>query len=735
MGWLLFPWWGWGGEEPGGAAPPPSGVVRDRVEARWMENGSALYYRADWPDGRREFVHVSSATGARRALIDHNQLASALSHALGEVVTGDRLPLDQAEWDEATHEWVFHGTRGKWAWDVQGARLRRVEEASPAIGEGPTADRTRSPDGKWEVRVRGHNLVLHERATGAERPLTYDGHPTSSYQRNGALERSVGMEFDRLDDSSPTPEIHWAPDSLHFVAMRFEAGTDRRVYLIDAAPADQLQPKLSSYPYLKPGDQVPVQWPRLFEVPRAKEVVLSTALFPNPWSISEVRWDESGRQFTMLYNERGHQLLRVLRVLAETGEISVLVEERSPTFVCYSGKYFCEFLDRTSELIWMSERDGWNHLYLYDTTTGLVKRQLTSGRWVVRGVEKVDAARRELWFFAGGIHPDDDPYYRQLCRLSLDAPGVTILTEPGATHSIQLAPNLEWFLDTWSRVDLPPVTELRSAREGARIATLEQADISTLDAEGWRAPSRFIAKGRDGATDIHGIYQLPSGEHAPNSIAIIEEIYAGPHSAFVPKAFRARYRWEELVKAGFAVVQIDGMGTSHRSKAFHDVAWKNLGDSGFLDRIAWIQALAAQHPELDSKRVGLYGGSAGGQSALRGLLMHGDFYKAGASDCGCHDNRMDKIWWNEQWMGWPPAAHYVEQSNVTQAHRLTGALLLTVGAMDRNVDPSSTYQVIEALIKADKDFEMIVFPSGGHGAGESPYGRRRRLEFFRKHLR
>jgi dipeptidyl aminopeptidase/acylaminoacyl peptidase len=215
---------------------------------------------------------------------------------------------------------------------------------------------------------------------------------------------------------------------------------------------------------------------------------------------------------------------------------------------------------------------------------------------------------------------------------------------------------------------------------------------------------------------------------------VIEAIYAGPQDFHVPKAFRAYFGPQALAELDFIVVQIDGMGTNWRDKKFHDVCWKNLGDAGFPDRIAWMRAAAAQHPELDLTRVGVYGGSAGGQNALRALIAHGDFYKAAAADCGCHDNRMDKVWWNELWMGWPVGPHYVEASNVAQAHRLQGKLLLTVGEMDRNVDPASTMQVVDALIRADKDFELLIVPGSNHGAGESPYAARRRQDFFVRHL-
>jgi dipeptidyl aminopeptidase/acylaminoacyl peptidase len=227
----------------------------------------------------------------------------------------------------------------------------------------------------------------------------------------------------------------------------------------------------------------------------------------------------------------------------------------------------------------------------------------------------------------------------------------------------------------------------------------------------------------------------PTNFDARKKYPVVEHIYAGPHSAFVPKAFASHLGvMHDIAELGFIVVQIDGMGTAHRSKAFHDVCWKNLGDSGFPDRIAWIRAAAEKHAEMDISRVGIFGGSAGGQSALRALIAHGDFYKVAVADCGCHDNRMDKVWWNEAWMGWPIGEHYAEQSNVTQAHRLTGKLLLIVGEMDRNVDPASTMQVANALIMADKDFDLLVMPGVGHGAAETPYGRRRRADFLVRNL-
>ncbi len=276
-----------------------------------------------------------------------------------------------------------------------------------------------------------------------------------------------------------------------------------------------------------------------------------------------------------------------------------------------------------------------------------------------------------------------------------------------------------------------PITSLDYPPRSNR---LETADVTAIGKTGWRPPERFAAKARDGRTDIYGIIHKPSNFDPLKRYPVIENIYAGPHGSHVPKAFAAHHSSQEMAELGFIVVQIDGMGTSNRSKAFHDVCWKNLADAGLPDRILWMKAAAVARPYMDLSRVGIYGGSAGGQSALGALLDHGDFYKAAVADCGCHDNRMDKVWWNELWMGWPVGPEYAEQSNVTRAAKLKGKLLLIVGEMDTNVDPASTMQVVNALINADKDFELLVVPGGGHGIGESPYGRRRRQDFFVRNL-
>ena len=574
------------------------------------------------------------------------------------------------------------------------------------------AQRDQSPDGKWHAFFSDHNLHLRDMSSGDEFILSTDGSAEDEY----------------------SGRVYWSPDSKKVVALRTKKGDERKVYYVESSPKDQIQPKLHSYDYLKPGDRVALPKPMMFDVKTRALVSINDDLFLDPWSLTDLRWAADSKRFTFIYNQRGHQVLRVIAVDAASGEARAIVNEQSATFIDYSDKQFVHYLDQARQIIWMSERDGWNHLYLYDAETGKVKNQITKGEWVVRGVDKVDEQNRQVWFRAGGIRPGQDPYQIHYCRVNFNGSGLTILTEGDGTHSIEFSPARRFFIDNWSRVDSPPVTELRRVEDGQRVCELERADSASLSEIGWQMPERFVAKSRDGETDIYGVIFRPTNFDATKNYPVIEEIYAGPQGSFVPKSFKPFHAMQSMAELGFIVVKIDGMGTSNRSKKFHDVCWKNLGDSGFPDRILWIKAAAAKYPFMDLTRVGIYGGSAGGQSSTRALLAYGDFYKVAVSDCGCHDNRMDKIWWNEQWMGWPVGPHYEEQSNVTQAHKLQGKLLLVVGEMDENVDPASTMQVVNALIQADKDFDLLVVPGRGHGAADSEYGRRRRADFFVRHL-
>ena len=721
-------------------------VFRANVDPHWFDDNNKFWYRNDLADGAREFIVVDAVKGERRPAFDHAKLAEALAIATSKPQRATHLPFQEINF-------VGDGTislldvKTAWSYDplldvadeiilpeLPMAQAARPEKGTQAAGEVP------SPDGRWVAFIRDYNVHIREVvppkspladapdenrpevARPESFPLSFDGTEGESYSYEW-----IGREERR-------PKLIWSPDSRKLVAVRKFEVQERKIYFVNSSPEDQLQPKLRWKLYAKPGDRIPTEKPHLFEVETRREIPIRDDLFSKPWTIDGYRWSPNSGHFTFEYNQRGHQAFRVIAVDAEDGTTRATIDERSETFIDYAHKHFAHHLDETAEVVWMSERDGWNHLYVIDARTGRVKNPVTRGDWAVSRVDQVDEANRRAWFWAQGIVPGQDPYYFQLARANLDGSGLVILTGGNGSHEALNSPDHRFFIDKCSRVDLAPVTTLRRIDDGKLVCELERADVSALLAAGWKAPERFDAKGRDGTTDIYGVIFRPSNFDPAKKYPVIEQIYAGPHGFAVPKRFAAYHEPQALAELGFIVVQIDGMGTSGRSKAFHDVCWKNLADAGFPDRILWLKAAAEKEPAMDLSRVGIYGGSAGGQNALGALLFHGDFYKAAAADCGCHDNRMDKIWWNELWMGWPVGPHYAAQSNVTNAHKLTGKLLLTVGELDENVDPASTMQVVNALIKADKDFELIVFPGAGHGAGSGAYGRRRMRDFFVRNL-
>ena len=688
-------------------------VFKARVEPHWSADGNRFWYRNDLADKAREFIVVDAIAGMRSPAFDHAKLAAVLAKAAAKDVRPSHLPFDALAFDGEVVRFVAFD-KG-WRFDPKTNELTEADQpkAEPATDKPPQKRPMVADDSPWAVSLRDHNLILKNKAGGEEFALTKDGTANDGYS---------------------LADVVWSPDFTKLVALRIRKGAGRQVQFVESSPKDRLQPRLHTFVYDKPGDELRVAKPHLFDAAKRTEISVSNDLFKNPWESDRVRWAADSKSFSFIYNQRGHQVLRLIEVDAITGAARAIINEECKTFIDYAHKQFLHEIPSTGEVIWMSERDGWNHLYLYDRNAGTIKNQITKGEWVVRGVERVDDEKRQIWFRASGIYPGQDPYDIHYCRINFDGTGLVKLTAEDGTHAVRYSPDGRFFLDSYSRVDMAPVTELRRANHGTLVCILETADASALMKTGWRAPERFVAKGRDGKTDIHGVIYRPTNFDPAKKYPVIEQIYAGPQGSFVPKSFAAFHYPQEIAELGFVSVQIDGMGTSNRSKAFHDVCWKNLADAGFPDRILWLRAASAKYPSLDITRVGVYGGSAGGQNALGALLTHGDFYNAAAADCGCHDNRMDKVWWNELWMGYPIGPHYAEQSNVTLAHKLTGKLLLTVGELDRNVDPASTMQVVNALIKAGKDFELVVFPGADHGAGGSPYGRRRMKDFFVRHL-
>ena len=691
----------------------------------WIPKTNHFWYRRTVAGGS-EIVWVDADTLTRRPAFDHERLAVSLATAAGEKYTALKLPLGGAAnltFVDSEKAIEFIAKDSRWKCDLTDYKCTRTGLAPglPAGGNTPPQLRPpvpprpdqprQSPDGQWEALIKNYNIVVRSKDKKTEFALSFEGSEDNYYALN---------------------TITWSPDSKKIAAYRVRPGYHRKIQYVESSPADQEQPKYWTIEYAKPGDTVDVEQPVLFTLENKQQIVIDHTLFPNPYSMTNLVWRKDNRAFTFEYNERGHQEYRVVEVDAATGKARAAVNEIAKTFFCYSGKKYRYDLGDGKETIWMSERDGWNHLYLFDAN-GQIKNHITKGEWVVRGVDKVDEEKRQIYFHASGMYPGKDPYFNHYYRINFDGTGLTPMTEGDANHTVSFSADTKFYTDTFSRVDMPTVSQLRSVADGKVLMELEKTDITELVKAGWHAPEVFTAKGRDGQTDIRGVIIRPTNFDPKKKYPVIENIYAGPQDSFVPKSFTPYTAMQAQAELGFIVVQIDGMGTSNRSKAFHDVAWKDLADAGFPDRILWHKAVAAKYPYFDISRVGIYGTSAGGQNSLGALLFHSEFYKAAVSASGCHDNRMDKIWRNEQWMGWPLGTQYAASSNVDNAYRLQGNLLLSVGEMDPNVDPASTMQVVNALIKANKIFDLIILPGAGHTPG-GEYGERKRFDFFVHHL-
>jgi dipeptidyl aminopeptidase/acylaminoacyl peptidase len=685
----------------------------------WIDSTSTFWYQVKTRNGIA-FTLVDAASTTRRPAFDTGKLVEKLNKQPGIKTTSQSVHLQKLEFDLKANKIRFLFDKTYWTCNLTSYSLEKDSATRPEpprpywnndfdeLGNEPVF----SPDSVLTAFIKNHNVFVRNNKDKKEHQLSFDGSPGEYY----------------------SSYFFWSPDSKKLAVNKVRPNKKREIYFVESSPDSQLQPILHKRNYLKPGDALPVKHPSLFDIETMKQIPVNTKAFEFQYRLSNPRWNKSGSAFTFEFNQRGHQVYQVVEVNATTGEVRVVIDEKSETFIDYSGKHYRYDLDESSEIIWASERDGWNHLYLIDIKTGQVKNQVTKGEWVVRDVLHVDEENRVIYFYGSGKNRDEDPYFRHCYKINFDGSGLKDLTPEKSEHEVTFSKTFDYFADTYSTVDIPPVTVLRNAANGKIILELEKADIADLLAKGWMPPEPFAAKARDGKTDIWGNIYRPTNFDKNKSYPVIEYIYAGPHSSFAQKSFRpVNSAFSGLAELGFIIVQMDGMGTSNRSKAFHNVCWKNLKDAGFPDRILWMKTAAQKYKYMDISRVGIFGGSAGGQNALAGLLFYPEFYKAGVASCGCHDNRMDKIWWNEQWMGYPVGPQYEACSNVVNAGKLQGKLLLIVGEVDDNVDPASTMQVADALIQNKKDFELVVLPGVNHTLG-GDYGEQKRRDFFIRNL-
>ncbi len=740
-----------------GAAAPERGVYKAQISPHWFTNNLQFWYRNDLRDGAKEFILVDAEKGIRQRAFDHDKLATALAKAAGQPVKGDALPFTQIEFVDNNNGVKFEAFDKSWRCALDTyvcviAPTNATSAPTPGTAETPRREspfaepaaaaaqtnqppvrgrasrrrgerEVRSPDGKWLALVREHNVFFRSEPDGQETRLSSDGAETNSYAR-----------------------LEWSPDSHSIVAWRIEPGDIGLVYLLQSSPPNGGRAVMRQRPYGQAGDKFPKYEPNIFDLATHKQIKPAVDRFEHEYETPQIHWMRDHRRFAWAQEDRGHQRFRVFEANCDDASVRTLVDEKTKTFIWTAhtenlGLSLVNWL-ADDTLIYVSEMDGWRHFYLIDTAAGKIKYQITKGEWVVRGVDKFDAESRQVWFRASGMNASQDPYFVHYYRINFDGSGLLALTEANGNHTVQFSPDRKFIVDTYSRTDMPPIHELRRSSDGKLVCKLEEADISELKESGWQAPEVFVAKGRDGKTDIWGIIRRPKNLDTAKQYPILESIYNGPQGAYVPKSFSAGNRSSGLTDAGFVLVQCDAMGTAFRSKAFHDVCWHNLADAGLPDRIAWIKAAAAKYPYLDISRVGIFGTSAGGQNAAAAVIFHPEFYKCAVANSGCHDNRLDKASWNEQWMGYMPPDklwthdpdnQYSLSSNIDNAARLRGKLFLIVGELDDNVPPESTMRFVDALVKAQKDFDLLVIPGANHGAA-SPITQRRTQDFFLHNL-
>jgi dipeptidyl aminopeptidase/acylaminoacyl peptidase len=596
-----------------------------------------------------------------------------------------------------------------------------------------------SPDGRRTAFIRDFNLWVRDVATGKETALTTDGVKDFGY----ATDNAGWTRSDR-------PILLWSPDSKKIATFQHDGREVGEMYLVDTRVG---HPKLQAWKYPLPGDEhiftiqrviIDVDQPKVTRLKMDPDPHRSTlcdhiACRGGEWA--DVEWRPDGSQLAFVSTSRDHRHEQFRIADAATGDVRNVFDESVKTFFeSGNGRVNWRYLAATNEIIWFSERDGWGQLYLYDAQSGALEQPITTGDGNVTQLLRVDDAKRVLYFLGMGREKGVDPYFRQLYRVDMDGKHLKRLTAEDADHDIALSPSGRFFVDTYSRPDAPPVTVVRDA-EGKTLAELERADISRLLAAGWKPPTPFSVKARDGVTDVYGLLYKPTNLDPSRKYPIVNNIYPGPQSgsvggrSFTP-AGGDRQAFAEL---GFIVVALDGMGTPGRSKAFHEAYYGNMGDNTLPDQVAAMKHLAEQYPWIDIDRAGIYGHSGGGFATAAAMFRFPDFFKVGVSQAGNHDNRGYEDDWAEKWQGLlerkpDGSSNYDDQANQNHARNLKGHLLLAHGTLDNNVPPYNTLLVVNELIKANKDFDLILFPNRTHGFGSEPYMIRRRWDYFVRYL-
>ena len=716
-------------------------VVGGSVSPTWLPD-DRFTYRSTTADGA-QFLLVDPVKATKAPAFDHVKLAAALGAAAGGTFDPKKLPFQTIDLSADGTSVAFDVGARRWSCDVAGAACKDAgsarggrggEEGGRGAGRGGGAgNAVTSPDGKRAVFIKDWNLWVRDVATGQEKALTTDGKENFGYATDNAGWRR-----------SSRPVVLWSPDSRNVATFQQDERNVGDMYLVETKAG---HPVLQQWKYPLPGDEHVAMLHRvIIDTDSGATVRLKMdpdyhrAMLGDDFSVSDMIWSPDAAKLAFVSTSRDHKSAVVRVADAATGDVRTVFEEKVDTqFESLTG---WRVLWETGEIVWNSQRDDWSHLYLYDLATGQLKNRITSGAYRVSPIIRLDEKTRTLHFVAMGSEKGQDPYFRHAYRIGLDGKGLVSLTPEDGDHSVQVSPSGKYVIDTYSTSEKPPVAVLRDSA-GKVIMPLEKADVSKLLVAGWKPPIPFSVKARDGKTDLYGMMFRPTNFDPTKKYPIINYAYPGPQSGSVgSRSFAAARRDNQaLAELGFVVVSIDGMGTPGRSKSFHDAYYGAMGrDNTLPDQVAGMKELAGRYPWIDIDRAAMWGHSGGGFIAADAMFRYPDFFKVGISESGNHDQRAYEDDWGERYQGLlvkdgKGSDNYEAEANQSVAKNLKGKLLLAHGLMDDNVPPYNTLLVVDALIKANKDFDLLLFPYQPHGYGaDGPYMMRRRWDYFVKHL-
>ncbi|MDR6941865.1 S9 family peptidase [Mucilaginibacter pocheonensis] len=715
-------------------------VDHGRVTPNWI-GGDKFWYRILTAQGS-EFILVDPARKTRTPAFDQQKLAAALSTALGKGYEAGRLPFRTISFSADGRSVLFEANGKSWKCDLQSYQVTPDDAMVGDKAAGPRRrgidDEVLSPDGNLAAYIKDYNLWVRDTKTGKHTQLTTDGAKDFGYATDNA-----GWK------SSDGPVLRWSPDSKKIATFKQDERKVGDMYLVTTNVG---HPTLKAWKYPLPGDSVIATIQRvIINIDGPKVIGLQVPPDPHRATLSDdiassgtfddVDWNADASKLAFVSTSRDHKQEKFRIADAATGAVREVFEETVPTqYESGQGTINWKYLAKTNEIIWFSERDNWGHLYLYDALTGKLKNQITKGDWAVTELLKVDEKNRLIYFLADGREPGN-PYFTHLYKVGFNGKNLSLLTPEEGNHQVTLSPSGNYFIDSYSKPDVAPVTVLRSLN-GKLVSTLEKTDIARLTAAGWKAPTPITVKAHDGQTDIYGLMFTPTNLDPSKKYPIINNIYPGPQGGSVGSwsFFSARGDCQALAELGFVVIQLEGTSNPLRSKSYHDMNYGHMAENTLPDQVTGMQQLAQKYSYIDINRAGIWGHSGGGFATAAAMFRFPDFFKVGISESGNHDNRNYEDDWGERYIGLltpqpDGTSNYEAQANQNYAKNLKGKLMLAHGLMDNNVPPYNTMLVVEALEKANKNYDLVVFPNSAHGYGQySLYMTRRRWDYFVKNL-